>query len=83
MKSLADNHAPGADLEPPKWLPVGLRKYWASTAPDKMSVAGDYREPELWMLQNHVADMERGRSYFVIAPMGVAGGVGTYRLGMK
>lgn len=84
MKSLAEyNPGASAEVEPPHWLPPSLRAYWVSRAPDKQSVAGDYSESELWMLEAHVKDMERGRSYFVIAPMGVTGGVGTYRLGMK
>lgn len=85
MKSLAE-YNPGVaapELKPPAWLPAHLCKFWISRAPEKLSVAGDYTEPELWMLINHVADMERGRSEFCISPMGEKGGVGTYRLGMK
>lgn len=82
MKSLADSQ--GATSSPPKWLPSWMHKHFVAAAPDRLSVAGDYNESELWMLENHVRDMERGRSEFVIAPMGAAGGVGTYRLsGMK
>ena len=57
-----------------------MRKHWRGIAPDKLSVAGAYDETEVWMLSNHVADMERGRSEFCIAPMGERGGIGTYRL---
>ena len=78
MKSI-DQDASPVNLAPPAWLEE-LRKYWVSSAPDVQSVAGAYEKPELWMLRNHVEDMVRGRSAFVIAPMGQGSGVGTYRL---
>lgn len=70
-------------IRPPDWLPAKLRSNYSPVAPEGRfaSIAGDYIESELWMLENHVADLVRGKVAFVIAPMNRNGGVGTYRIG--
>lgn len=66
------------EVECPEWLPGWMRRHWSGTRQTCKSVAGPYFPSELWMLENHVRDMQRGRSVFVIAPM--ENGIGTYRV---
>lgn len=69
-------------VKPPSWLPQELRRFFTSEVPaNSQPVAGSYVQSEKWMLENHAADMMRGRSEWVIAPM--FHGVGTYRLSPK
>jgi hypothetical protein len=67
---------------PPNWLPQELRRFFVPEPPrNSQPVAGSYVQSEKWMLENHAADMLKGRSAWVIAPM--FNGVGTYRLSGK